>query len=63
MTVPTIRLPFATLTRRTVPTTETLQPVDQTALRLEYVERYLAADACVGEFDVQALMGLFPREF
>lgn len=63
ITDPTFRKPFATFKRRTAPTIEAMQTVDQTDLRQEYVERLLAADGCVGEFGVQALMGLFPREF
>jgi len=32
-------------------------------LRREYVSRLIAAEGCVGEYGVQALTGLFPKDF
>ena len=32
-------------------------------LRREYVSRLISAEGCVGEYGVQALMGLFPKDF
>jgi hypothetical protein len=63
MTFSAIRLPFFTsLPRRTVPK-DTAETVDHADLRREYVERLLSSDACVSEYGVQSLMGLFPKDF
>tara|TARA_R110002051_G_scaffold30487_3_gene70566 strand:+ start:25972 stop:26166 length:195 start_codon:yes stop_codon:yes gene_type:complete len=32
-------------------------------LRREFVSRLISADGCAGEYGVQALMGLFPKDF
>ncbi len=32
-------------------------------LRREYTERLIASECCDGEYGLQALMSLFPREF
>lgn len=67
MTFPTIRLPLFNFNRlvpashQTPHTGEHLE--DKSDMRREYIERLIAADACVGEFGVQALMGLYPKDF
>ena len=67
MTFPAFRLTFAKLIRfvpaaHQTPQTEA-HPEDKSDLRREYIERLMTADACIGEFGVQALMGLYPRDF
>ena len=32
-------------------------------LRREYVSRLIGTEGCAGEYGVQALMGLFPKDF
>jgi len=63
MTFQTIRLPFLTLRRSSSALPQAEQPEDQSDLRREYVERLLAADACVSEYGMQAMMGLYPKDF
>ena len=67
MTFPAIRLPYANLIRfvpaaHQTPQTEA-RPEDKSDLRRVYIERLMTADACIGEFGVQALMGLYPKDF
>lgn len=64
MTLSAIRLPsFTSLPRRTVPK-DTDETVDHADLRHEnVVETLLSSDACVSEYGVQALMGLFPKDY
>jgi len=67
MTFPTIRLPFMNLTKRALASPQTPhideRPEDTSDVRREYLDQLIAADACVGEFGVQALMGLYPKDF
>lgn len=63
MTFRTIRLPFLTFNREVSARPQNFHTDDQSDLRREYIERLIAADACVGEFGVQALMGLYPKDF
>ena len=45
--------------RPAAPTT----PAAEDDLRREYLSRVIASDCCVGEYGVQGLMGLFPKDF
>ncbi len=63
MTFQMISLPILTLRRTSSALPEAEQPEEQSDLRREYVERLLAADACVSEYGMQAMMGLFPKDF
>ena len=48
--------------RKTRPSKSTATWVDDD-LRREYVSRIIASEGCTGEYGVQALMGLFPKDF
>lgn len=67
MTFRTIRLPLlnfkrlVTVSPQTPHTGERLE--DKSDMCREYIERLITADACVGEFGVQALMGIYPKDF
>jgi len=63
MTFPTIRLPFIVSFSPTNAPQTTARCVHHADVRCEYVERLLSSDACSSEYGVQALMGLFPRDF
>jgi hypothetical protein len=63
MTFPAIRLPFFASRPGATAPRETAETSGDADLRREYVQRLLSCDACVGEYGVQALMGLFPKDF
>ena len=53
---------FSWFHQPTLPTAPQPTSIDDD-LRREYVAQLIAAEGCVGEFGVQALMGLFPKDF
>lgn len=63
MTFPTIRLSFPTFFRRTTEPAKKMHADNHTDSRREYLNNLLAANACVGEYGAQALMGHFPKDF
>ena len=61
--LPIARLPFFSWFQQSAPPPEP-QPISvDDDLRREYVAQLIAAEGCVGEYGVQALMGLFPKDF
>ena len=61
--LPMTGLPLFSWFRRSARTQGPQPDVPQDDLRREYLMRVIAAEGCVGEYGVQGLMGLFPRDF
>ena len=61
--IPTIQGPFLSWFNRRTPRSETPANWTEDDLRREYVTRIVATEGVTGEYGVQALMGLFPKDF
>ena len=63
MTFSALQLPFISSLLRTTAPRGTVETVDRTDLRREYIESLLSSDACISQYCAQAMMELFPKEF
>jgi len=61
--IPTIQGPLFSWFKRKAPQPQTTANWVDDDLRREYVARIVATEGITGEYGVQALMGLFPKDF
>jgi len=61
--LPIARMPFFSWFQQPAPPAAPQPTSIDDDMRREYVSRLISAEGCVGEYGVQALMGLFPKDF
>lgn len=61
--IPTIRIALPAWFKRKTERSAPIHDYRDDDLRREYLTRLIASEACTGEYGMQALMGLFPKDF